>query len=166
MTVVFGITFLVLCPENPQTCSFLTPREKRVALERVRGNKASLGSRVFKWDQFLEAILPWRDLQGWAYRYVQAGGRRSLVDLFSLLALTLAIPNGGIGNCKCVQGDTADESVLHLILQSYGYGPFQTILMGLPQAVMQVFFPLSGAYIARQFPNCRLYVIMAYVGTG
>jgi ACS family allantoate permease-like MFS transporter len=37
----------------------------------------------------------------------------------------MTIPNGGIAN------------FLHLILQSYGYSAFQTILIGLPQAVLQ-----------------------------
>lgn len=35
--------------------------------------------------------------------------------------------------------------------------------MGLPQAVLQVLFPLSGAIIARKVPNARLYVLMAYM---
>lgn len=63
----------------------------------------------------------------------------------------LALPNGGIGN------------FLHLILQSYGYTAFQTILIGLPQAAMQVVFPLSGAYVARCFPGWRIYVMMLWM---
>lgn len=35
--------------------------------------------------------------------------------------------------------------------------------MGLPQAAMQVVFPLSGAIIARKVPNARLYVLTAYM---
>ncbi|WVQ79769.1 hypothetical protein IAT38_001869 [Cryptococcus sp. DSM 104549] len=136
ITVIFSCFFLWLCPENPQTCRFLSPHEKRIALERVRGNKSSLGSKTIKWYQVKEALCPWIDPQGWAY---------------VLIVMSLSLPNGGIGN------------FLHLILQSYGYTAFKTILMGLPQAAMQVFFPLTGAIIARKVPNARLYVLMAYM---
>ncbi|WVR09285.1 hypothetical protein IAU60_006350 [Kwoniella sp. DSM 27419] len=129
VTVLFAIIFLIFCPENPQTARFLDPHEKRIALERVRGNKASLGSKQVKWYQVKEALCPWIDPQGWAY---------------VLIVFTLALPNGGIGN------------FLHLI----------TILIGLPQAAMQIVFPLSGAYIARKVPGARLYVLMAYVMFG
>ncbi|WRT68774.1 uncharacterized protein IL334_005754 [Kwoniella shivajii] len=136
VTVIFAIAFLILCPENPQTCRFLNAHEKRIALERVRGNKSSLGSKEIKWYQVKEALFPWIDPQGW---------------ILFIIVFVIAVPNGGIGN------------FLHLILQSYGYTAFQTILIGLPQAAMQVVFPLSGAYIARKVPGARLYVLMAYM---
>ncbi|WWD19392.1 hypothetical protein CI109_103852 [Kwoniella shandongensis] len=136
ITVIFGTIFVLLCPENPQTCRFLSPHEKRIALERVRSNKQSLASKHIKWYQVKEALCPWIDPQGWAYFFI---------------VFSLSIPNGGIGN------------FLHLILQSYGYTAFQTILIGLPQAAMQVVFPLSGAIIARKVPGARLYVLMAYM---
>ncbi|OXG19188.1 allantoate permease [Cryptococcus neoformans Ze90-1] len=136
ITVIFGTLFLFLCPENPQTCKVLNAHEKRVALERVRTNRSSLGSKIIKWYQVKEALCPWICPQGWSYFFI---------------VMSLSLPNGGIGN------------FLHLILQSYGYTSFQTILMGLPQAAMQVVFPLSGAIIARKVPNARLYVLMAYM---
>ncbi|KAE8541995.1 hypothetical protein D1P53_002169 [Cryptococcus gattii VGV] len=136
ITVIFGIIFLLLCPENPQTCKILYAHEKRIALERVRTNRSSLGSKAIKWYQVKEALCPWICPQGWSYFFI---------------VMSLSLPNGGIGN------------FLHLILQSYGYTSFQTILMGLPQAVLQVLFPLSGAIIARKVPNARLYVLMAYM---
>ncbi|KAK8854473.1 hypothetical protein IAR55_003211 [Kwoniella newhampshirensis] len=136
ITLIFGSIFIWLCPENPQTCRFLTAHEKRVALERVRSNKSSLAGKQIKWYQVKEALCPWIDPQGWAY---------------VLIVFSLSLPNGGIGN------------FLHLILQPYGYTAFQTILIGLPQAAMQVVFPLSGAIIARKVPGARLYVLMAYM---
>lgn len=64
---------------------------------------------------------------------------------------TYCIPNGGLGN------------FLHLILQSYGFSPLQTILVGLPQAAAQVFIALSGSYIARRFRNSRTLVMVSRV---
>jgi hypothetical protein len=153
--------FLLFCPEHPHTARFLTAHEKRVAIERVRGNKSSLGSKEIKWNQVKEALFPWIDPQGWAYLCVKLctldpspdPSPALHADEPSWIVMCMTIPNGGIAN------------FLHLILQSYGYSAFQTILVGLPQAVLQIIFPLSGAYIARRFPNCRLYVMMAYVST-
>ncbi|KAL1406111.1 hypothetical protein Q8F55_007794 [Vanrija albida] len=136
ITVSFAAVFLLLCPESPATWAWLTPHERHVAVERVRGNKASLHDRTWKWGQVAEALLPWRDPQGWAY---------------FVITLCITIPNGGVA------------VFLHLILQSYGYSAFKTILYGLPQAVMQVIFPLSGAYIARVVPHSRCYVMMGYM---
>lgn len=67
ITIVFAAAFLLLCPESPEKWSRLTPHERHVALERVRGNKSSLHDRHWKWGQVAEALLPWRDPQGWAY---------------------------------------------------------------------------------------------------
>lgn len=83
ITILFSLVFLVFCPESPETFRGLSLHEKRIALERVRGNKSSLHSRTWKWDQFWEAVLPWRDPQGWWY---------------FIIVLSLTIPNGGIAN--------------------------------------------------------------------
>jgi MFS family permease len=83
VTIVFGVVFLVFCPESPETCAQLTRREKAVALERVRTNKSSLACRTWKWGQFREAVLPWRDPQPWAYFWI---------------VMCITVPNGGISN--------------------------------------------------------------------
>ncbi|KAK4689629.1 MFS transporter, ACS family, allantoate permease, partial [Tremellales sp. Uapishka_1] len=146
ITVIFGIVFFFTCPEWPHTASFLTPHERRVALERVRGNRNSLGSKVIKWGQVKEALCPWIDPQGWAYLYVAPTRCR------------------GFAHADQLHRTLHDNSKRrHLILQSYGYSAFQTILIGLPQAVLQVVFPLSGSYVARKFPNARLYVMMVWM---
>lgn len=83
ITLIFGVVFLWVCPESPETWKRFSAREKIVALDRVRGNKASLHCRTWKWRQCFEALLPWRDPAPWAY---------------TLIVLTITIPNGGIAN--------------------------------------------------------------------
>lgn len=65
MTIGVGVVFLWICPEQAETAWFLTPHERAVGKERVRGNMSSLESKVWKWDGMAEALLPWRDMQGW-----------------------------------------------------------------------------------------------------
>lgn len=83
ITVLFAGVFLWLCPESPETWSRFSVREKAVALERVRGNKASLHSKHWKWSHVREALLPWKDPQPWAYFWI---------------VMCITIPNGGIAN--------------------------------------------------------------------
>lgn len=83
ITLIFGVVFLRVCPESPETWSKFSERERRAAVDRVRGNKASLHCRQWKWHQGLEALLPWRDPAPWWY---------------VLIVLTITIPNGGIAN--------------------------------------------------------------------
>jgi ACS family allantoate permease-like MFS transporter len=132
MTIIVGVVFLWICPEQAESAWFLTPEERMMGKERVRGNMSSLESKVWKWDGMGEALLPWRDL----------------------LVTSYCIPNGGLGN------------FLHLILQSYGFSPLQTILVGLPQAAAQVFIALTGSYIARRFRNSRTIVMASSPPTG
>lgn len=83
ITLVFGVVFLKICPESPETWGRFTEKERRAAVERVRGNKASLHCRQWKWGQCAEALLPWRDPAPWAC---------------AIIVLTITIPNGGIAN--------------------------------------------------------------------
>ncbi|KAL7422098.1 hypothetical protein Q5752_002741 [Cryptotrichosporon argae] len=136
ISVVYGAVFLALFPESPQTFRWLTPRERRIAVARVRANRSATSGHRVRWDQVAEALLPWRDPQGWAY--------------FAIV-LCLTIPNGGIAN------------FLHLILQSYGYSAFQTVLIGLPGAAMQIVFPLTGMLVARRWTGWRCRTMMLYM---
>ncbi|KAJ5887951.1 Major facilitator superfamily domain general substrate transporter [Penicillium taxi] len=61
-TVVWSIVILLFLPSDPTTAKFLTPREKLIAVERLRNNRTGLRSSVFKWSQALEAL---RDPQCW-----------------------------------------------------------------------------------------------------
>ena len=46
LTILAGIVFLIVSPNSPDTAKFLTPAERKVALERVRGNQSSLENRT------------------------------------------------------------------------------------------------------------------------
>ncbi|KAI5453868.1 hypothetical protein NCC49_004864 [Naganishia albida] len=136
LTLVCGAAFLVLCPDQAESAWFLCARERQVATERLRANQSSLSSKTWKWAQFGEAFAFWKDPQA--------------VLLF-LIILCYTIPNGGIGN------------FYHLILQSYGFDAYQTILLGLPAAAIQTFFPLSSSWVARRYKDSRIWVMVAWV---
>lgn len=47
-------------PDSPMRASFLTDREKQIAVQRVQANNTGIQSRKFKWAQVREALM---DLQ-------------------------------------------------------------------------------------------------------
>ncbi|EPY51584.1 membrane transporter [Schizosaccharomyces cryophilus OY26] len=55
MSLVWGLVF-VYVPSNPAKARFLSPREQRIALERVRDNRTGLENKTFKLSQAWEAF--------------------------------------------------------------------------------------------------------------
>lgn len=66
LTAVIGISFWFIMPDSPEFAGFLSPEEKSLHIERIRGNIQGIGSRTFKWDQFWEAIS---DPMTWLYAF-------------------------------------------------------------------------------------------------
>ncbi|KAI9825932.1 MAG: hypothetical protein M1819_000451 [Sarea resinae] len=65
-TVVIGILFFFILPDSPVTAGFLSPAEKAMHAERLRGNEQGIGSTVFKKAQVYEAL---RDPHTWLYSF-------------------------------------------------------------------------------------------------
>lgn len=76
----WGILITIFLPDSPVTAKLLSPREKWVAIERLRDNQTGVENKHLKWAQVWEALLDWKV---WA---------------FLLLGLSGNIPNGGISN--------------------------------------------------------------------
>lgn len=55
-TAALGLLLLVFMPDNPLKARFLSPREKILAIERIRVNQQGVGNRHFKNHQFIEAL--------------------------------------------------------------------------------------------------------------
>jgi ACS family allantoate permease-like MFS transporter len=80
LTLVLGIAFLYIIPDNQLNARWLTKEDRVLAVERVRVNQQGIGNKHFKMYQFKEALL---DPMTWA---------------FFIFALLADIPNGGITN--------------------------------------------------------------------
>ena len=57
LTIVVGITFLVIMPDSPLSTHWLTEHERVLVLERVRINQQGIGNKKWKMYQFKEALL-------------------------------------------------------------------------------------------------------------
>lgn len=108
LTIVTGAVALGTMPDNQTNSRFLMLPEKKIAVDRLRGNHQGIGDRVWKWAQFREAL---RDGRTWLY------------VLFSLL---MNIPNGGI---------TTFGSI---VIKSFGVGDRLALLLNMPMGVVDI----------------------------
>ncbi|GME26889.1 putative mfs allantoate transporter protein [Neofusicoccum parvum] len=127
LTVVTGVISVFCMPDNQTNAKFLNTREKRIAIDRIRSNHQGIGNRVWKWDQFWEAL---RDCRTWLY------------VLFSLL---MNIPNGGI---------TTFGSI---VIKSFGVNDRMALLLNMPTGIVDIsaklLFPwISDKLLDRSLP--------------
>ncbi|UZJ55735.1 hypothetical protein CBS101457_005055 [Exobasidium rhododendri] len=134
-TFVLGVFVVVFMPSSPLDARFLSKEEKRIALERVRGNASGTVQKKFKLGQVKEAVL---DIRIW-------------IALF-FIALT-SIPNGGLSNFSSK------------ILKNVGYSSRQTLLIGLPKGVFATLSTLLCAYLSDRYRERMLPVLVALLPT-
>jgi len=65
-TAIVGVIFWFVLPDSPAVAGFLSEEEKVEHVERLRGNEQGIGSQIFKWDQFREALT---DINTWLYAF-------------------------------------------------------------------------------------------------
>jgi len=123
ITIVLGFAIFFHLPNNPTEAWFLTEHEKKLVVERIRGNQQGFGNKHFKKKQFIEALT---DMKTW---------------LFFLVALATDIPNGGITNFGTI-----------LLNESLGYTVLKTLLMSMVTGACEVVGCISFAYCYRFYP--------------
>jgi hypothetical protein len=77
-SVVWGVLFIVVVPDNPATARWLTEEEKVVAVQRVVENKTGTKSKTFAKEQVLEALLDPK------------------IQLLALISFVNAVASGGL----------------------------------------------------------------------
>jgi hypothetical protein len=133
VTVVWGVIVLTLLPDSILRAKSFTVEEKAILIGRAKLGQTGVLNRHVKLYQIKEALL---DPQVW---------------LLTLFVLLNEVINGGISNFG------------KLIIKGLVKDPLVTTALGIPQGAFQVFWILTGAYIASKFANCRTYVMMAYL---
>ncbi|EME42131.1 hypothetical protein DOTSEDRAFT_89608 [Dothistroma septosporum NZE10] len=131
LTVITGGFLLFYMPDNQANARFLNPRQKQIAVERIRVNFQGLGTRQWNWAQFREAF---RDPR--TYLYV----------LFSIL---MNIPNGGI------------TTFGSLVIKSFGFGNRFALLLQMPGGLVDVVCKLGFGYISDKLVDRSLPAIFA-----
>lgn len=60
MTLIVGVCFWFLIPDNPMQAHFLTPEERLNAIARLRNKSTGVENKPWKREQFLEALTDWK----------------------------------------------------------------------------------------------------------
>ncbi|KAI3539112.1 major facilitator superfamily transporter [Colletotrichum abscissum] len=128
MTVVWGVVFTILVPDGPAKVTWLTEREKVVAVQRVAENQTGTGrSRTFVKAQVFEAA------------------KDPAVVILGLISFVNAIASGGLAFGS-------------LIIQGLGFSPLNTTLMNLPLSTVQVVTQLGAGFLSSKIKSSRLHV--------
>ncbi|KAK7969456.1 MFS general substrate transporter [Apiospora saccharicola] len=137
-TAAMGVLFLWLMPDSQLNARFLTPKERVMAVERIRVNQQGVGNKHFKWYQCKEALT---DPMIWAFVF------------YSLVA---DIPNGGISN------------FFSQLIVSFGYTPEESLLLGIPGGAVEVVALIACGYLGDKYKNRLLFstvgMIIAILG--
>ena len=103
------------------SAKFLRGDDKLLAIERLRMNQMGISSGVWRWDHVRECFL---DVKTWIW--------------FCMLT-AVSIPSGGI------------TTFGPLIVKSFGFDSFTTILFNMPFGAVQLVATLGGAFAATRW---------------
>ncbi|KAI2627854.1 MFS general substrate transporter [Hypoxylon sp. NC1633] len=120
ITVAFSFVMLTFMPDSPIEAKFLSDDDKIIAVERLRMNQMGVVSREWRVDHLKEAL---RDPKSYFW--------------FALL-FSISIPSGGISTFG------------PLIIRTFGFDQFQTILFNIPFGFVQLVATVGGAFLAQR----------------
>ncbi|KAI8223617.1 putative transporter [Colletotrichum sp. SAR 10_99] len=118
ITVAFSVLMFFYMPDSPVEAKFLNDHDKVIAVERLRMNQQGVMSREWRWDHLWESL---RDPKTW---------------IWFALVFSISIPSGGISTFG------------PLIVKSFGFDSFQTILFNIPFGAVQLVSTVGGSWIA------------------
>ncbi|KAH8670703.1 major facilitator superfamily domain-containing protein [Ilyonectria robusta] len=118
LTVLYSVVVLILMPDSPMEAKYLTERERLIATERLRANQMGIAARHWRWDHVIEVML---DLKTWCW---------------FVAIIAISISSGGISTFGS------------LIVKSFGFNSFQTILFNIPFGVVQIVSILGTGWLA------------------
>lgn len=121
LTIAVGVLVMLIVPDNPMKCKFLTHDEKIWAVERLRDNKTGIENKHFKPYQAWECV---RDPQTW---------------LISLITISSNVPNGAVSSYQAT------------IIKGFGYTSEESALLSIPSGVIAVVCILSATYLAGRY---------------
>ncbi|RBQ77567.1 hypothetical protein FVER14953_07539 [Fusarium verticillioides] len=132
-TFLWAIPLFLLLPDNISKAAFLTPRERRIAAQRVVSSGTGTTEHTnWKWDQVRECLI---DPKSW---FIVG------IELFT------QIPNGG------------SQSFANIVVESFGFTNLQSTLINIPYSLLSAGIITGSGYMAGRFRtlNCILIVVV------
>ncbi|KAI1336698.1 MFS transporter [Xylariaceae sp. FL0016] len=133
VAICWGVIVLLIMPDSPMKAKCYSEEDKKLMIERVRGNRTGVQNKKFRKEHVYEAL---KDPQVYGFIGIQ---------LFTTL------PSGGQGAYAAI------------VIKSLGYNVWQTQLLQMVTGVVQIIAMLSSVYIDRRYKNATIYAAMASV---
>lgn len=130
---VWGIVMFIMLPDSPVTARLLTPKQRRMAVERLRENQTGVENKHFKWYQVKEAATDYKTY------------------LFFILGVIGNVPNGGISNFGTI------------IIKGFGFSTLVTTLMQVPYGIFISCSILVCVFLNDRFTNKRCLFILIFL---
>ncbi|KAF5632059.1 major facilitator superfamily domain protein [Fusarium sp. NRRL 52700] len=129
ISTVWCVIIYICLPSSPVEAWWLNDREKFICLERTRKSNTGLEDKNVKWYQVKECLL---DPKSW---------------LIAIFACAINIPNGGF------------VTFAALIVSGMGFGPLETVLLGVPTGVIATIWSIFLNTIVGRTKNLRCIII-------
>jgi len=129
VTALWAIALWFLFPDTPQNAKGFTEEERRLLMERVRGNNSGGENTTFKWYQVAEAL---KDYQLWG------------ICICSMMLCT---------------GSGAVTVFAPIVFNGMGFSVFESLLLNLPIGALAFILILGSGYIGQMVKNSRLHVV-------
>jgi sugar phosphate permease len=130
ITIFWGIISLVLLPDSPSTTTFLSLRERAVAIERVASNRSGIKNRTFKRYQAVQMVM---DPKTW---------------ILFIMAVAGQVPTAAV------------TSFASINISSFGFKTLQSQYMLIPGGAVQLFGMLLGGWVASKWKGMRCVVMI------
>ena len=118
ITVAYSAVVLFFLPDSPMTARFLKDEDRVIAVERLRDNQQGVENDEWNWKHVKEALS---DFKTWGW---------------GAMMFSISCPSGGISTFG------------PLIIKSFGYDSFETILFNIPFGFVQLVATMGGAWVA------------------
>ncbi|KAL2204682.1 MFS general substrate transporter [Sarocladium strictum] len=138
-TVIWGLFIGWWLPDSPMKAKCFNEDEKRLMIERVRANETGIQNKVWKREQFVEALT---DPVVWCY---------------VMLQVTSTLIIGGLGVFS------------NLIIKSFGFPALTVQLLNIAQGAVTIMVMVGGAWAATASQQTamimHLWTVPAIIGT-
>lgn len=155
---IWGIVMYIFLPDSPITAKGLTLREKRVVIERLKGNQTGIENKHLKAYQVKEAFC---DIK---------------LYLFFLLGTVCNIPNGGMPPYHPSHNDKSKANTTLLagisnfgtiIIKGFGFSTLVTTLMQIPYgaiiALSILICVFANEYVEKSGRQARSWFILLFL---
>ncbi|THG96614.1 hypothetical protein EW026_g5249 [Hermanssonia centrifuga] len=156
ITLIVSVLFWFYFPDSPATARFLTPKERIIAVERIKVNQAGVENKHFKLDQLIECL---RDPKTWLFFFISAISNvtNSLSNQRQIIVAGFGFTVGQTTLLGCVDG-AVEIIVIFCTVTSATYWKNGRAYSG----ALAYSVAILGSILVNALPNHRVGLLFCY----